>query len=97
MKDKGNVKIKGIKCDNPKCSYRDNSVEFDDYPNWVNKPCPLCGCNLLTEKDYKFCKRLVFIGNLLPASGNKSKSKISFQLHGKGADEMEVEVREYDN
>lgn len=41
----------GLKCDNPNCSYT-NDVKFEEYPNWINKPCPNCGENLLTEQDY---------------------------------------------
>lgn len=44
--------ISGIKCDHPECNYRDDSVRLEDYPQWLNKPCPLCGSNLLTQADY---------------------------------------------
>lgn len=98
MKNNGNVKIAGIKCDNPKCTYRNDSVSFDDYHLWLNKPCPLCGQNLLTEKDYKFCKRLMFLANLLPAAKQGApRSKVSFHLHGEGSNKMEIEVQNYDN
>ena len=46
------VKIKqigGIKCDNPSCDFRDESIPVEDYKNWLNKPCPICGSNLLTK------------------------------------------------
>lgn len=46
------LKISGIKCDNPKCDYKDDTVKFEDYKDWVNKPCPKCGANLLTEIDF---------------------------------------------
>ena len=45
--------IQGIKCDNEKCDYADPTVQYEEYPNWINKPCPACGENLLTEKAYK--------------------------------------------
>ena len=53
------VKISGIKCDNTEFDYRDDSVLFEDYHNWFNKPYPKCGENLLTEKDYNFTKTIV--------------------------------------
>ena len=34
------VKISGIKCDNTEFDYRDDSVLFEDYHNWFNKPYP---------------------------------------------------------
>ena len=46
------MNIKGIKCDNPNCDYRDDSIKKEDYLSFVNKPCPKCGSNLLTQKDY---------------------------------------------
>ena len=50
------LEISGIKCDG--CDYRNPDVLFDDYDNWLNKPCPKCGKNLLTEADYKTVKVL---------------------------------------
>ena len=46
------ITISGIKCDNEDCDYRDDSVSRDNYPAYVNKPCPECGDNLLTQADY---------------------------------------------
>ena len=53
MKKLLSLNIGGIKCDNKSCDFADQSVTVDDYPNWVNKPCPRCGENLLTEADYE--------------------------------------------
>jgi len=50
------VEITGIKCD--VCDYRDDTVEFKDYSEWLNKPCPKCDSNLLTQKDYDSCLRI---------------------------------------
>lgn len=64
-------KILGIKCDAPGCGFRDDTVEAAHFEQWLNKPCPKCGANLLTQADYdlvklilkveKFCNR-PFIG-----------------------------------
>ncbi len=51
--------ISGIKCDNPKCNYTDPLVKYEEYPEYVNKPCPECGSNLLTEQDYEMCKTMI--------------------------------------
>jgi hypothetical protein len=48
-----NFDMAGIKCDNVHCGYRDDSVLSKDYKDYVDKPCPKCGSNLLTQKDYK--------------------------------------------
>jgi len=27
-------------------------VRYEDYPQWLNRPCPKCGANLLTQADF---------------------------------------------
>jgi hypothetical protein len=41
----------GIICDNPKCDWADRTISIEDTPNYLNKPCPQCGENLLTQDD----------------------------------------------
>lgn len=54
---KGDFMVKassmGIKCDNEGCGWFDWSVTQDQYPNYVDKPCPCCKSNLLTREDYE--------------------------------------------
>lgn len=87
MENKTTIKISGIKCDNPKCDFADSSVAFEDYKDYVNQPCPLCGENLLTKKDYRNCKRLVRITNIINRfnlnSGENTVS-LSFEMNGTG-------------
>lgn len=59
MKDALEMKINGLKCDNPKCDYIDMSVNVEDYEKWVNVKCPKCGEILLTEADYRNTKFLL--------------------------------------
>lgn len=54
----GKYSVSGIKCDY--CDYKDDTVKVEDYPNWLNKPCPECGENLLTKKAYKTIKSMMF-------------------------------------
>ena len=58
-------KIGGIKCDNPDCDFKDMTVEFKDYSAWLNKPCPKCGANLLTQADLETSKALIKIVNIV--------------------------------
>jgi hypothetical protein len=46
--------LKGIQCDAPGCTYRDDDAVFSE--EWLNKPCPLCGASLLTPEDLAFIK-----------------------------------------
>jgi hypothetical protein len=57
--------IQGIKCDNPRCDYKDMTVQFKDYKKWVNVSCPKCGSNLLTDADMKLVKRLVKVTKII--------------------------------
>lgn len=45
-----------IECDNYKCDFKvpniGNDTSLEAGKEYVNMPCPKCGWNLLTEKDY---------------------------------------------
>jgi predicted nucleic-acid-binding Zn-ribbon protein len=49
------VQVNIIECDNPNCGYHIPSETGDfneDISKYLNKRCPKCGENLLTEHDY---------------------------------------------
>lgn len=52
------IQLGGIKCDNKDCGYRDDSIVFDQYRDFINKPCPKCGENLLTQEDFDLAEQL---------------------------------------
>ncbi|MGL5243845.1 MAG: hypothetical protein ACRC7R_01530 [Sarcina sp.] len=64
MNNKNSIQIKGLKCDNPSCDYRDDEVRYKDYKKFINKGCPKCGTVLLTRKEYLFCKFLTGVVRL---------------------------------
>lgn len=51
-----NVEISGITCID--CPWGDMSVPFEDYPHYIDEPCPNCGSNLLTQEGYNMCINL---------------------------------------
>lgn len=59
------INIGGIKCDNKECGFNDMTVLFEDYANWLNKPCPKCGSNLLTQQDFDTVKILMDITEIV--------------------------------
>lgn len=59
------LETKGMKCDNPNCDFRDKSVKIEDLEEWLNKPCPKCGTNLLTESDYRSIRYLLDITGVI--------------------------------
>jgi hypothetical protein len=42
----------GLKCDNESCDYENPTIKVEDYKEWIDKPCPKCGENLLTQEDF---------------------------------------------
>lgn len=59
MVNKLKIKVGGIKCDNKECDFKDMGVLYEDYPKWLNRPCPKCGSNLLTQQDFDTVKVLM--------------------------------------
>lgn len=59
------VIISGIKCDKRGCGFIDTSVEYKNYHLYINRPCPQCGSNLLTEKDMRQCERIIKTAHIM--------------------------------
>lgn len=57
--------MSGIKCDTEGCGFFDKDVPFESYSSYVNKPCPDCGGNLLTQEDFEAANQLMDLGNLM--------------------------------
>lgn len=94
------LKIGGIKCDNPNCDFRDDSVLVDDYKKWLNKPCPKCGANLLTKKDYKMTKRIIrlckIINKVFPKDCN-TEDQVKGKIIMNGTGKINVDFDTNDN
>ena len=57
------MEISGIQCDNINCNYENEDVQVGEYEQWLNKPCPKCGSNLLTEADFRTVRIMMVICN----------------------------------
>lgn len=55
--------IRGLKCDAAGCNFFDASAAPDERS--LNRPCPLCGANLLTESDLAAVRLLQYAGHML--------------------------------
>jgi hypothetical protein len=55
-----------IVCDNPNCNFKfdlnKSTIKLEEF---INRPCPNCGQNLLTQKDYDTIKKLNAIINFI--------------------------------
>lgn len=81
--------ISGIKCDTQGCDYFDESVKVEDYAEWIDKPCPKCGGNLLTKEDFDTVQATIALVNMMngilpPPSEDEQLFKASFGLNGSG-------------
>lgn len=98
------MEVKGIICDNKECDFEDESVQFDDYPNWLNKPCPKCGENLLTQEDLNTVKMLMTLTssqefkdlekNLEKLLPEQDKKNYVGKMNGSGTIEFEEEKKD---
>jgi hypothetical protein len=82
-----------VVCDNPNCNYNvvneSGKVDLKELNTYLNKPCPKCGENLLTEEDYKNLVRLFKIiqwwekwfGWLNKIFKSKKTTKVSIKVH----------------
>lgn len=96
MKDALELNIHGIKCDNHNCDYNDMTVRVENYDKWLNKPCPKCGENLLTDKDYESIKILMSltenINNIFPKRKEEEQTyEASIDMDGTGKMEMKID------
>ncbi len=41
-----------VTCDNPDCNYTEPYTDETDLAVFIDKPCPICGEQLLTAEDY---------------------------------------------
>jgi len=82
--------IKGIKCDDPGCNYSDMTVSSDDYLDWLNKPCPNCGANLLTQADYDLVQVITGITDTINEIcgdvdySDEDRDTFSIEMNGSG-------------
>lgn len=82
--------VQGIQCDNTNCDYVDENVKYGDYPEWLNRPCPECGENLLTEEDYNMLKAIINVAEMVndmdfPEDDRKEEEmkKLTIDIHNK--------------
>lgn len=97
MKSALEMEIKGIKCDNPNCDFSDMDVKVEEYSEWVNKPCPKCGENLLTEVDFRntqFLLEIVKVANKIypKLDDNEPTTKMEVKMDGSG--DIDFDIKE---
>lgn len=87
MKEALELNILGIKCDT--CDYKNDDIKVEKYDEWLGKPCPKCGSNLLTQEDLDNTKLLIetakFLNKILPKPQEYEEMKsISIEMNGTG-------------
>ena len=94
----------GIKCDNPECDFVNQEVKIEDYKDWLNKPCPKCGSNLLTQADYDNVQMLLNLVDIINENkdifpdtedmqnNSDEISTITFNMNGTGKMDIEINM-----
>ena len=41
------INISGLNCDN--CNYKDTTIKFEQYKEYIGEKCPICEHSLLTQ------------------------------------------------
>lgn len=94
MKNPVELNIYGIKCD--ACDFKDMSVKVEEYAEWVNKLCPKCGANLLTEADYinvKMLMEMAKIANSVLPSRESDEEKITIDVKMDGTGKIDFDIK----
>ncbi|GCD11738.1 hypothetical protein [Clostridium tagluense] len=93
MKEALALNIEGVKCD--VCDYRNDDVKLREYEEWLNKPCPQCGANLLTQEDFDNVQMLFsfskMMNEILPKSkDNEPLATMDIKMDGTGNMEFKL-------
>lgn len=87
MENRKNIELVsgGIVCDNPNCDWHDDSVNSDDYKNWIGATCPECSSIVFTEDDYNESLRMNVMVELINSMTPEEMDTIAkmSDLHGK--------------
>ena len=76
----------GLQCDSPSCDWTDETIEVEDYKQWLNASCPKCGENVLTQEDLDSVLKvmeMVDLINALPEEGLEEFMNWSKSIGGK--------------
>ena len=90
------LSVGGIKCDTDGCGWNDMSILVKDYRDWLNKPCPDCGGNLLTQEDYNMTLKQIYATLKINQLANTWLPKFVLRWLDINRPGAEVEVREFD-
>ncbi len=81
---KQNIEIQGsgLVCDNTSCDWEDKTIKFEDLKSWINKSCPKCGDNVLTEADFKSAEQMRLTVKIVNSLSEEDMKAIQGMLGG---------------
>jgi hypothetical protein len=85
----------GLNCDNPDCDWSDGTIPCSDYEKWVNKPCPECGENLLTEEDFNKTTQLMDAINVINSMTPEELEELSKNMDDNDIIEAYLKLKEF--
>lgn len=88
------LKINGLKCDAEGCDFKDEDAYPDERS--LNRPCPKCGANLLTEADLANVRLLQYIAHSVnvkmgPSPDGCKRESIHCVMDGSGSLTLQAE------
>lgn len=93
----------GLKCDNINCDWARTDIRQKDHKQWIDVPCPKCGENVLTKKDYRNfqifkCVMILFvlpinwIYKLIIPKKHQKLVNVTVDMHDKVTGLMKIEA-----
>lgn len=77
----------GLVCDNTNCDWQDGTIKQKDYKEWIDRPCPKCGENLLTKEDYKSSLDLMKIVDFIKLLSESEIEEYESMINGLSEEE----------
>lgn len=75
------IDVEGLKCDAKDCDYVDENITLEEYEEYLNKPCPKCGANLLTQEDIAAVKVMIKMIDMLNEVGLTSDNPDDYKTY----------------
>ena len=98
MKEQNHIEFtseQDIVCDNPACDYVDTEADFDKLEDYLNKPCPKCGENLLTEEDLKNHQLVIATAQFINSLTEDELDNLNFLALGSLTEEQKNEIMKF--
>lgn len=91
------MNIFGLKCDNNACDYYDETIQLEQYKEYIDYPCPKCSESLLTQEDFDTVMEIIKLADtIMPMQKQMDLTdeelfSVKFDLDGSGVPKITVD------